>query len=91
MTYDRDTNFLELFGFVFLGICMGIYGSLFCKGNLAWASQVRAKTWMKRHPVWEVIMIVLVTVMISFFNPYTKMGGTELVAEMFTVSQSSSP
>lgn len=41
---------------------------------------------MKRHPVWEVVMIVLITVMVSFFNPYTKMGGTELVAEMFTVS-----
>jgi chloride channel 3/4/5 len=62
----------HLKGFVGLGIFGGVYGALFCKGNIAWAKNVRNGTWLRAHPIVEVILVTGFTVVVSFFNPFTK-------------------
>ncbi|MCO5588224.1 hypothetical protein L7F22_042179 [Adiantum nelumboides] len=84
VTYDRDWHWIELVFFIVLGIFGGIYGALFTKLNMIWSKRVRAKSWMATHPLYEVIMITIISVAASFLNDYTRMGGPELIADLFS-------
>lgn len=84
VTYDRDWHWIELVFFIVLGIFGGVYGALFTKLNMIWSKRVRAKTWMSSHPLYEVIMITTISVTASFLNDYTRMGGPELIADLFS-------
>ncbi|SPO29570.1 related to chloride channel protein [Ustilago trichophora] len=84
VTYDKDWHFYEMLFFVLIGIFGGLYGAYFTKLNMFWAKNVRAKTWMARHPIIEVVFITVVTAAFSFFNGYTRMGGVELIADLFS-------
>ncbi|KAK0212563.1 chloride channel [Desarmillaria ectypa] len=83
VTYDRDWHAYELFPFVLLGVFGGIYGAYFSKLNYRWSRHVRNGTWLKTHPVAEVLLVTLLTTVLCFLNPYTHMGGTELVYNLF--------
>jgi chloride channel 3/4/5 len=77
----------------------GVYGAYFSKLNYRWSRDVRNRTWLKSHPVIEVLLvrspgigielslikvqITLITTLLCFVNPFTKMGGTELVYNLF--------
>ena len=84
VTYDKDWHFYEMLFFVLIGIFGGLYGAYFTKLNMFWAKNVRAKTWMARHPILEVVAITIVSAAFSFFNGYTRMGGVELIADLFS-------
>ncbi|GAA6058723.1 hypothetical protein JCM10212_003411 [Sporobolomyces blumeae] len=84
VSYDKDWRYLELIGFLFLGVFGGLYGAWFCKANIWWTMHVRNGTFLKRHPIVEVGIITCVTVCLSFFNTWSKLGGTEFVYEMFS-------
>lgn len=84
VTYDKDWHFYELLFFVLIGIFGGLYGAYFTKLNMFWAKNVRAKTWMARHPILEVVVITAVSAAFSFYNGYTRMGGVELIADLFS-------
>ncbi|PWY96911.1 hypothetical protein BCV70DRAFT_234218, partial [Testicularia cyperi] len=84
VTYDKDWHFYEMLFFILIGIFGGLYGAYFTKLNMFWARNVRAKTWMAKRPILEVIMITVVSAAFSFFNGYTRMGGVELIADLFS-------
>ncbi len=84
VTYDKEWHFYELVFFILIGVFGGIYGAVFTKLNMLWAKNVRAKTWMAKKPVSEVVMITIVTAIVSFFNGYMRMGGAELIADLFS-------
>lgn len=84
VSYDKDWAFEELPFFVLIGAFGGLYGALFTRLNLLWSKNIRAKTWMARFPLLEVIMITGITTMISFLNGYTRMGGPELITDLFS-------
>ncbi|SNX85868.1 related to chloride channel protein [Melanopsichium pennsylvanicum] len=84
VTYDKDWHFYEMLFFILIGIFGGLYGAYFTKLNMFWAKNVRAKTWMARHPIVEVVFITIVSAAFSFFNGYTRMGGVELIADLFS-------
>ena len=84
VTYDKEWHFYELAFFIVIGIFGGIYGAVFTKLNMIWTKQVRSKTWMARKPVLEVVMITILTAFVSFGNGYMKMGGAELIADLFS-------
>lgn len=83
VTYDKDWHAYELVFFVFLGVFGGVWGAYFSKLNHRWSRDIRNKTWLKNHPVVEVFLITLITTVFCFLNPYTRMGGTELVYNLF--------
>jgi chloride channel 3/4/5 len=60
-----------------------VYGAYFSKLNYRWSRDVRNRTSLGKHPVSEVVLITLITALLSFLNPYTRMGGTELVYNLF--------
>lgn len=87
VSYDRSVAPIELLAFVFLGIIGGVYGAVFCKANIWWSQKVRNRTWMGKHPVFEVIFITLLTAVVSYSNIFTHAGGPELIGDLFAVSQ----
>ncbi|KAI0358560.1 hypothetical protein OH77DRAFT_1494220 [Trametes cingulata] len=91
VTYDKDWHAYELVPFLLLGVFGGVYGAWFSKLNYRWSRDVRNATWLKRYPVVEVILVTLVTAIFSFLNPYTRMGGTELVYNLFAECRAGSP
>lgn len=84
VTYDKDWHGYELVPFLVLGLFGGVYGAYFSKLNYRWSKNVRGKTWLGSHPIFEVLLITLITACFSFVNPLTRMGGTELVYELFS-------
>ncbi|KAA1473891.1 hypothetical protein DENSPDRAFT_780653 [Dentipellis sp. KUC8613] len=91
VTYDKDWHAYELVPFLLLGVFGGVYGAWFSKLNYRWSRDVREKTWLKTHPASEVLLITLLTAVFSFVNPYTHMGGTELVYDLFAECRTGSP
>ncbi|KAB5589136.1 ClC voltage-gated chloride channel protein [Ceratobasidium theobromae] len=87
VTYDRDWHSYELGLFLILGVFGGLYGAYFSKLNYRWSRHVRGGTWMKTHPISEVAMVTLLTTLLCFLNPYTRMGGTELVYNLLAECQ----
>ncbi|WVQ81895.1 hypothetical protein IAT38_004022 [Cryptococcus sp. DSM 104549] len=93
VSYTKEYHYWEYVIFIGLGVFGGLYGAVFARLNILWSRHVRGGTWMKRHPILEVALVTLLTTVVSFSNPYTRMGGTELVAGLFeecTASSSSS-
>lgn len=85
VSYQKgDWHSTELIIFIFLGISMGIYGALFCKLNILWSRTFRQLRLMKTYPVLEVVMVVLVTAVVAYYNPYTKLAGTRVVADLLS-------
>lgn len=74
-----------------------MYGAVFSRLNILWAKNVRQGTWVKDHPIVEVLLVraalrlprsktdgqvTVLTTVLGFLNPYCRMGGTELVASV---------
>ncbi|KAF9815592.1 hypothetical protein IEO21_04513 [Rhodonia placenta] len=94
VTYDKascDWHAYELIFFLLLGVFGGVYGACFSKLNIRWTRHVRNGTWLKKHPVVEVFLVTLVTSLLCFVNPYTRMGTTELVYNLFAECRPGSP
>ncbi|EJU02325.1 clc channel [Dacryopinax primogenitus] len=83
VTYDKDWHYLELPVFALLGVFGGVYGAYFSKLNYRWSKHIRNKTWLKTHPAAEVLLVTLLTAGTCFLNRYTRMGGPELVYNLF--------
>ncbi|KIR73629.1 voltage-gated chloride channel [Cryptococcus deuterogattii CA1014] len=90
VSYTKEYHYWEYIIFIVLGIFGGLYGAVFARLNIIWSKHVRNGTWLKRHPVFEVALVVLLTTVVSFSNPFTRMAGTELVANLFEECNSSS-
>ncbi|CAE6438320.1 unnamed protein product [Rhizoctonia solani] len=87
VTYDRDWHAYELGLFLILGVFGGVFGAYFSKLNYRWSRYVRGGTWLKTHPMAEVAMVTSLSTLLCFLNPYTRMGGTELVYNLFAECQ----
>jgi len=83
VTYTKEYHYWEFGVFILLGIFGGLYGALFSRLNIVWSREVRKKTWLSRHPITEVAMVTALTTIVSFMNPWTRLGGTELIAKLF--------
>ncbi|WVN85875.1 uncharacterized protein L203_101027 [Cryptococcus depauperatus CBS 7841] len=83
VTYTKEYHYWEFLIFLLLGVFGGLYGAVFARLNIIWSRRVRNGTWLKNHPILEVALVVILTTIVSFSNPYTRMGGTELIASLF--------
>jgi chloride channel 3/4/5 len=83
VTYTKEYHYWEFGIFIILGVFGGLYGALFSRLNIVWSREVRKKTWLSRHPITEVALVTALTTVVSFMNPYTRLGGTELIAKLF--------
>lgn len=85
VSYDKDWVWQELPIYVILGLFGGLYGAFFTKLNIIWSKQVRAKTWMAHYPLLEVVLVTTLTIVASFIiGGYARMGGPELINDLFS-------
>jgi chloride channel 3/4/5 len=80
--YVTDWYLFELFVFVFLGICGGVYGAMFIKASKYWATTFRKHKFIKSHPVLELSLVALVTGLASYWNRYVRLAVSELLFEL---------
>ncbi|CAH1797441.1 unnamed protein product [Owenia fusiformis] len=81
MFYVQYTNpwyLIELIPFTLLGILGGVFGALFIKFNIKWC-KIRKSTILGKYPIIEVLGVTLVTALIAYPNPYTRMNTSELI------------
>ncbi|ORX38562.1 chloride channel [Kockovaella imperatae] len=83
VTYTKQYHYWEYIIFVLLGVFGGVYGAFFSRLNILWSKHIRQGTWVRYHPIIEVALVTALTTVVSFLNPYCRMGGTELVASLF--------
>ncbi|XP_075587327.1 chloride channel protein 3 isoform X2 [Dermatophagoides farinae] len=81
--YARPWIFFELIVFVMLGVIGGVIGNIFIKSNLKWC-QRRKYTRLGQYPMWEVMTVTLITAMIAYPNPYTRMNSSDLIKLLFS-------
>jgi chloride channel 3/4/5 len=80
--YTKDWKYFEMAVFILLGILGGAAGALFIKASRFWARTFRRIPVVKKWPVFEVMLVALITGIISFWNRYTKLAVTELLFEL---------
>ena len=88
--YVTDWHFFELFLFAFVGIAGGLAGALFIKASRFWATTFRRVKIIKRYPMFEVLLVALITGLIGFWNRYTRLAVAELLLELASPCQGNS-
>ena len=84
LDYSSDWSPIELVFFIIIGIAGGIFGACFVKFIGWWPKVFRKSRMIKNHPIFEVILIALLTGIVTFWNPYTKQASSELVLDLAT-------
>ncbi|KAK9451357.1 chloride channel [Limtongia smithiae] len=82
VAYEHDWHTFEFLIFVFIGALGGLIGATVSRLNRWWVRVFSSKKFVKRHPVFEVIVLVVLTSAISYFNVYTKKPPSELVYDL---------
>lgn len=80
--YDTDWRWAEVPFFLLLGVFGGVYGAAFTKLNTYWSRTVRGKLFA-RQPILEVAIVTSLTALLAWRNPYLRMGGAELISDLF--------
>ncbi|CAF0877716.1 unnamed protein product [Didymodactylos carnosus] len=71
----------ELIPFILLGILGGLWGAFFIKTNVWWC-RFRKNTRLGQYTITEVVCLALVTAIICYPNPYTRMSMPELIKRL---------
>ncbi|KAI0435159.1 chloride channel [Xylaria sp. FL1042] len=80
--YKIDWEWFELAGFIVVGILGGAAGALFIKASRRWALSFRKINIIKRYPLIEVVLVAVVTGLISYWNPLTKLPVAKLLLNL---------
>ncbi|KAF2856235.1 chloride channel-like protein 3 [Plenodomus tracheiphilus IPT5] len=80
--YGTEYSAVHYLVFVLLGAAGGVFGGLFCKLNFLWSKWFRSFGVIKRNPVLEVALVVLVTAVVQFPNPLTREPGDVIIKNL---------
>ncbi|CAH0716679.1 unnamed protein product, partial [Brenthis ino] len=80
--YNKPWIFFELIPFLGLGIIGGCIATIFIKANIYWC-RYRKYSKLGQYPVTEVLVVTLVTAIIAYPNPYTRMNTSQLIYLLF--------
>ncbi|KAK6080005.1 voltage gated chloride channel [Seiridium cupressi] len=80
--YKVDWQYFELVSFILVGILGGAAGALFIKASRKWAVTFRKIRVIKKYPMVEVVLVALVTGLIGYWNPLTKLPVAKLLLNL---------
>lgn len=80
--YLVDWEFFEIGSFILVGVIGGAIGALFIKASKLWAQTFRRIRVIKRYPLFEVFLVALVTGLLSYWNPLTKLPVAKLLLNL---------
>ncbi|KAF1765710.1 hypothetical protein GCK72_005663 [Caenorhabditis remanei] len=81
--YMMKWTFIELVPFALLGLFGGIIGSLFIFANIRWSRFRKNSKTLGGNPIYEVMIITLITAAISYFNPFTRKSALSMIQQLF--------
>jgi len=81
--YNDPWYLFELIPFVGIGIFGGLWGALFIKANIYWC-KIRRNSSLGKWPIMEVLVVVLITALLSYHIPYTRISGAKLITLLFS-------
>lgn len=82
--YGEDYATVHYLIFIFLGICGGVFGGVFCKANFRWSKFFRQRPLIKHHPVLEVFLVVLATSLLQYPNKLIRPTGDIVMEELLS-------
>ncbi|CZS93384.1 probable chloride channel protein 3 [Rhynchosporium agropyri] len=77
--YLTDWEFFEIAAFITVGSLGGATGAIFIKASRSWAKSFRKIPVIKKWPIAEVMLVALITGLVSYWNPYTKIPVAKLL------------
>lgn len=80
--YVTDWEFFEIVSFIFVGLLGGAVGALFIKASKHWAQSFRRIKAIKQYPMLEVVLVALVTGLMSYWNPLTRLPVAQLLLNL---------
>ncbi|KAK4443211.1 chloride channel [Podospora aff. communis PSN243] len=80
--YGVDYEVSHYAVFVFLGVCGGLFGGIFCQANFRWSKFFRSLPLIKGNPVLEVFLVVLATALLQYPNRLIRDTGDIVMAEL---------
>ncbi|KAI8948289.1 chloride channel [Xylaria longipes] len=80
--YKIDWEWFELAGFILVGVLGGAAGALFIKASRRWALSFRKISVIKKYPLFEVVLVALVTGLIGYWNILTKLPVAKLLLNL---------
>ncbi|KAI0552877.1 chloride channel [Xylaria curta] len=80
--YKIDWEWFELGAFILVGILGGAAGALFIKASRRWALSFRKISIIKKYPLFEVVLVALVTGLIGYWNILTKLPVAKLLLNL---------
>jgi len=80
--YGVDYLFLHYLVFILLGICGGVFGGVFCQANFIWSRFFRTIPMIKKNPVLELSIVVLVTALLQYPNRLIRPTGDIVMSEL---------
>ena len=89
-SYGTSYNGVHYLIFIFIGILGGIFGGVFCKANFLWSKWFRQYPVIKKYPVFEVFLVVLVTALLQYPNPMAREPGDEIIKTLLVDCRSRS-
>ncbi|XP_057660281.1 H(+)/Cl(-) exchange transporter 5 [Diorhabda carinulata] len=81
--YNKPWIFFELIPFIGLGIIGGLIATIFIKANIYWC-KYRKSSKLGQYPVTEVLLVTVMTAIIAYPNPYTRMNTSQLIYLLFS-------
>ncbi|PNP38048.1 hypothetical protein TGAMA5MH_10147 [Trichoderma gamsii] len=80
--YLIDWEYFELGSFIFVGLVGGAMGAFFIKASKYWAQTFRRIRVIKAYPMLEVFLVAVVTGLLSYWNPLTKVSVQKLLLNL---------
>eukprot|EP00818_Percolomonas_sp_WS_P000806 CAMPEP_0117436132 /NCGR_PEP_ID=MMETSP0759-20121206/849_1 /TAXON_ID=63605 /ORGANISM="Percolomonas cosmopolitus, Strain WS" /LENGTH=898 /DNA_ID=CAMNT_0005227721 /DNA_START=251 /DNA_END=2947 /DNA_ORIENTATION=- len=85
MSYHTMWHWFELIPFMALAIIGGVLGALFNRANIT-VAKIRFRTFVKRLPIFEAVIVASLTAVLRFWNPFTRGSTNDLLAGLFNNS-----
>jgi len=82
VVYNKQWHYFELFYFAIIGILGGLFGVFFIKINLQWR-KIRKNLKINKFPIFEVVIISLISGLLGYINSYARIGNAELIGDLF--------
>jgi chloride channel 3/4/5 len=80
--FSTEYKGVHYFVFLCLGVAGGVFGGCFCKANFVWSRWFRGFGVIRRNPVLEVALVVLVTALLQYPNPLAREPGDVIIKNL---------
>ncbi|KAI7883164.1 hypothetical protein K492DRAFT_126685 [Lichtheimia hyalospora FSU 10163] len=81
--YDKDFHVFELLPFLLCGAIGGFLGAATTYINVKF-QYLRKSTALGKYPVWEVLGIMVVTILLNYWNPFGRISLSEFAVKLFS-------